>query len=256
VTPSPIPRVLSTLDRHRVRTLLMGGQACILYGAAEFSRDIAVALDARNLARLRAALADLGAEPVFFPRLSAFALRRGHACHFRCRAPGLQDVRLDVMAAMRNASPFGALWRRRVELDLPGGVRVSLMSVEDLVRVKKTQRDKDWPMVRRLVETDIHVCRKPPSSKVRFWLRECRTPALLCMLAKKHRALARSEAAARSLLLAALSGDDGAVESALQAEEAVERELDREYWRPLRAELERMRMRRRRGGARSRPKRR
>ena len=24
---------------HRVRALLMGGQACVLYGAAEFSRD-------------------------------------------------------------------------------------------------------------------------------------------------------------------------------------------------------------------------
>ena len=60
---SPIPRVLSILRRHRVRALLMGGQACILYGAAEFSRDVdvAVAVDARNLARLRSALADLNA---------------------------------------------------------------------------------------------------------------------------------------------------------------------------------------------------
>ncbi len=246
MTLSPTPRVLSTLARHRVRTLLMGGQACILYGAAEFSRDIdiAVAVDSRNLLRLRAALADLRAEPVFFPPLSAGALRRGHACHFRCRAPELQDVRLDVMAAMRNAAPFGALWRRRVVLDLAGGVSVSLMSVEDLVRVKKTQRDKDWPMVRRLVETDIHAYRRPFSDKVRFWLRECRTAQMLCSLAKKHRTLARREAAARTLLIAALAGDVRAVESGLQSEEAAERELDRAYWRPLRAELERMRMKR------------
>ena len=36
---SPIPKVLSTISSHGVEALLMGGQACVLYGAAEFSRD-------------------------------------------------------------------------------------------------------------------------------------------------------------------------------------------------------------------------
>lgn len=38
---------------HRVRALLMGGQACVFYGAAEFSRDtdLAILADAANLAR-------------------------------------------------------------------------------------------------------------------------------------------------------------------------------------------------------------
>jgi hypothetical protein len=38
--PSPIRRALSTIRTHRVAHLLMGGQACVLYGAAEFSRDL------------------------------------------------------------------------------------------------------------------------------------------------------------------------------------------------------------------------
>lgn len=82
----------------------MGDQACILYGGAEFSRDVdfAVAVSADNLRRLRAALKDLGARAIFFPPLSAAALRRGHACHFRC-ADGL---RVDVMARMRGAPPL------------------------------------------------------------------------------------------------------------------------------------------------------
>jgi hypothetical protein len=44
---------------HRVRALLMGGQACVFYGAAEFSRDtdFAIRADAANLARLRRTLA-------------------------------------------------------------------------------------------------------------------------------------------------------------------------------------------------------
>lgn len=56
--PSPIGKVLSTIRKHRVRALLMGGQACILYGAAEFSRDIDLAIlaDEKNLDRLAQAL--------------------------------------------------------------------------------------------------------------------------------------------------------------------------------------------------------
>jgi hypothetical protein len=39
--PSPIRKVLSSIQTSRVKALLMGGQACVLYGAAEFSRDTA-----------------------------------------------------------------------------------------------------------------------------------------------------------------------------------------------------------------------
>lgn len=38
--PSPIRKALSTIQKHRVAHLLMGGQACVLYGAAEFSHDL------------------------------------------------------------------------------------------------------------------------------------------------------------------------------------------------------------------------
>src|ERR1700720_3758947 len=81
--PSPIGRVLSTIRKHRVRALLMGGQACILYGAAEFSRDIDLAILASeiNLDRLRQALAELQAEEVYYPRLGLDVLEHGHACH-------------------------------------------------------------------------------------------------------------------------------------------------------------------------------
>ncbi len=44
----------------------MGGQACVLYGAAEFSRDtdLAVLAEADNLSRLQQALDDLQARPI------------------------------------------------------------------------------------------------------------------------------------------------------------------------------------------------
>jgi hypothetical protein len=42
LTPNPIRTVLSSIQKHQVQGLLMGGQACVLYGAAEFSRDTAL----------------------------------------------------------------------------------------------------------------------------------------------------------------------------------------------------------------------
>ena len=57
MSPNPIRTVLSSMRRHRVRCLLMGGQACVFYGAAEFSRDTDIVLlaDPDNLERLRRA---------------------------------------------------------------------------------------------------------------------------------------------------------------------------------------------------------
>jgi hypothetical protein len=81
----------------------MGGQACVFYGAAEFSRDtdIVLLLDPDNLRRLGAALKDLDAECIAVPPFDPDYLRRGHAVHFRCRTPEASGIRLDVMAAMR-----------------------------------------------------------------------------------------------------------------------------------------------------------
>lgn len=68
-----------------MRALLMGGQACVFYGAAEFSRDadFAILASAANLARLRAAMDDLKAHVIAVPPFEARYLRRGHAVHFR-----------------------------------------------------------------------------------------------------------------------------------------------------------------------------
>jgi hypothetical protein len=80
LTQNPILRVLSTLCSREVRHLLMGGQACVFYGRAEFSRDtdIAIRADAQNLVRLGEALADLQAERIAVPPLELGYLLRGH----------------------------------------------------------------------------------------------------------------------------------------------------------------------------------
>jgi PHD/YefM family antitoxin component YafN of YafNO toxin-antitoxin module len=64
----------------------MGGQACVLYGAAEFSRDtdLVILADAGNLTRLRQALAELHAKVIAVPPFQIRHLWRGHVVHFRC----------------------------------------------------------------------------------------------------------------------------------------------------------------------------
>ncbi len=242
--PNPILKVLSLMRARRVRALLMGGQACVFYGAAEFSRDtdLAILADAVNLRRLRMALADLEAETIAVPPLDLRYLHRGHAIHFRCRVPEALDMRVDVMSRMRGVAAFSRLWKRRTTIVVPDGTVCDLLALPDLVRAKKPQRDKDWPMIRRLVEAHFFQNRhKPLTAHVRFWLRELRTPELIIEVAQGHRELCRKELKRRPLLVHAMRSAAAKLESGMAREEAAERERDRLYWMPLRKELERLR---------------
>ena len=238
---SPIPKALSSFLRYRVKALLIGGQACILYGAAEFSRDIdlAVMISAENLGDLRKALKELETERVFYPDLSEEALLKGHACHFRCQRKDLKGLRIDIIGVMRGVDSFQKLWKRREEIEVQGVGRIMVMGLSDLVKAKKTQRDKDWPMIRRLVEADIYKAPdEPPDDKICFWLAECRTPELLIMLAEKYPGTARRLTGNRPLLHCAMQGGPEELQGLLREEEDKEREADRRYWKPLRKELE------------------
>jgi hypothetical protein len=218
----------------------MGGQACILYGAAEFSRDIDVAVlaEPKNLDRLQHALDSLRAERVFFPPLSREALLRGHACHFRLRDPAVEGLRVDIMSVLHGCDPFPILWQRRFRINLLGVGSIAVLSLPDLVPAKKTQRHKDWPMVRRLVEADYHRRpRRPTRSQIEFWLREARTPELLVELGRKYPGTARKVATSRPAVRWALTARLRQIEAALRAEEIAYRNADQIYWQPLRAEL-------------------
>lgn len=222
----------------------MGGQACILYGAAEFSRDLDLAILASpaNLSCLRSALTELEAEVIAVPPFEAKYLRRGHAARFRCRAPEVSGLRVDVMTKMRGVAAFSKLWQRRVTLRADDGTAYEVMSLPDLVKAKKTQRDQDWPMIRRLVEADYFKERdQPTKQRTQFWLLELRTPPLLIELAVAQRALCRQLLKRRPLLKFAVASDQVGLDEALKQEEGAERETDRQYWKPLRAELEQLR---------------
>lgn len=242
--PSPIVKVLSTIQKHGVRALLMGGQACVFYGAAEFSRDadLVILAEPENLNRLRAALDELRATRVFVPPLDETFLRRGHAVHFRCGIPEANRIRVDVMSILRGVDSFDQLWERRTIIADDAGNEYHLLSLPDLVKAKKTQRDKDWPMIARLLEANfIEHKENPTEAQIQFWLREMRTPSYLMEIARCFPKRASELQKQRSLLRQALDGDPVALERELAQEQRAERDQDRAYWQPLKRELEQLR---------------
>jgi hypothetical protein len=144
--------VFETMARHGVDCLLMGGQACVLYGAAEFSKDIdfVILADADNLSRVQAAMDELQATIIAVPPFDAACLPAGLAVHFRCAAPGVENIRIDLMTTLRGVDEFPALKSSATTIELPCGP-IYLLSRSDLVAAKKTQCAKDWPMIQRLV---------------------------------------------------------------------------------------------------------
>jgi len=146
------------------------------------------------------------------------------------------------MTKMRGVDDFQLLWKRRNTITDDDGVAYQVMSLPDLVKAKKTQRDKDWPMIRRLLEADYFAGRDDSAlEQIEFWLLELRTPELLIAIAAEHREAAERLAKVRSLLSFASAEDQARLTEELLLEEKAERDADRDYWRPLKAELEQLR---------------
>lgn len=235
---------------HTVRHLLIGGQACVLYGAAEFSRDcdIVILSEEANFENLNAALSELQAECIAIPEFKAEYLQRGHAIHFRCKHPDVDGLRIDVMSKLRGCDPFEQLWDRRTTIqDENANAVYEVLAIEDLVRAKKTQRDKDWPMIRRLIEAHYDENQDDSNeAMVQFWIRESRTPSMLRELIHRFPNNLASCAKTRPWLVSIDVNDVKQIEAFLRLEEDAERQADEEYWRPLKEELVQLRLNRER----------
>ena len=242
--PTPIRQVLSTIQKHQVQALLMGGQACVLYGAAQFSKDIdfLILADESNFEGLHRALQELQARRIAVPRFSPDVLMRGHAVHFRCAAPGAEGLRVDVMTNLRDLPEFEILWQRRTTLDCGGDGQFHLLSIPDLVNAKKTQREKDWPVIEALVESHYSALQSEPNpERLAFWFQESRTQERLIELCNRFANEVAGFCEKRPLLALAKSGDLSALRVELDVEKRREQEKDRLYWEPLKREMEEFR---------------
>lgn len=141
--PSLITSALSTLQAHAVPCLLMGGQACVLYGGAEFSRDLdlVIATHPGALTQLQTALADLRADVIAEPPLRLDLLERGDAVDFRCQRADVARLRIDVLARPPRITDLAGLWARRVVVSIPAGASVPVIALADLVAAKKKRSE-------------------------------------------------------------------------------------------------------------------
>lgn len=239
--PTPIRQVLFTIQKSGTRSLLMGGQACVFYGAAQVSRDVDFLLlaDESNFKKLLLALDELKARRIAVPPFDPDVLARGHAVHFRCAEGAAAGLRIDLMTKLRDLPAFGELWERRTVIGDEEGHEFHLLSVPDLVKAKKTQRAKDWPVIEALVS--IHYrenSENPNPGWLEFWMGEARSPELLVELVGRFPLEARRMLAVRPLLALAVAGDFPLLRAALDAEVREEQEKDRIYWEPLKREME------------------
>jgi hypothetical protein len=208
--------------------------------------DLMLAATPASLPNLERALADLDATLIAVPPLRFDLLDRGHAVHFRCRRADVAGLRLDLMTRPPRLPDVAAVWHRRVEIDIEGG-SVAVVALEDLVQTKKTQRDKDWPIIGALIEADMVRHRDDPAEdRIRFWLREARGADDLIELARAFPDVADPVRLGRPLIAAAQKRDRSALELELAREQIRGKQADRDYWEPLRTELEHMRHEQRR----------
>jgi len=192
-----------------------------------------------NFRTLLAALNQLNARRIAVPQFDPDLLARGHAVHFRCQGGAADRLRVDVMTRLRDLPPFEVLWSRRTTIKDGTGDVFELISLEDLVQAKKTQRSKDWPMIEALLESHYKsLSSEPTPERVSFWLMESRTPERLIDLAARFGEQTRAASIRRPLLSLAFAGDAEALREALDVEMRAEQAKDRAYWAPLRAELE------------------
>lgn len=128
-------------------------------------------------------------------------------------------------------------------IELGDETTCDLLSLPDLVQAKKTQHDKNWPMLRRLVEASYFEHRDRPNiAQKKFWLLELRTPVLLVELAQSTPSLTKQLTKKRPLLAHASSADLTLLEGALTIEETAEKQKDKAYWLPLFKELQSLRL--------------
>jgi hypothetical protein len=217
-----------SFDRFGVEYLLISGQASILYGAATFSEDIDLWVNPTqaNLAKLVRTLSACRARVYkLTPPLTLRHFRRGHGFHFTL--PSRPDpVYLDIMGRPPRVGSFSGS-RRRAQLMKTGWGILPVVSIEDLIALKKTRRLYDYEVISNLVQIRVSQSDRPSRSLLAWALKESfRAEDRVEFARQLHRRMTESEGRGR-----------------------VAREIpkwqarDVSYWRPIVRELREFRRR-------------
>lgn len=152
---------LEILRKHRVRYLVVGGEAVIQYGYARFTADMDLfyEADAANAARLYRALQEFWGDTV--PGIENADVLRGKGKVFQFGRP---PNRLDLLNSIEGVG-FTAAWKgRKKERFWHRGqlLTVHFIGLEELIRNKRSAgRNKDLDDLRFLIEARRRRIRKP-----------------------------------------------------------------------------------------------
>jgi hypothetical protein len=148
LTSPDFRELLSILEKHKVRYLVVGGYAVMKYTEPRFTKDLDlwVSTDEENSKAVYAALKEFGA-PLKGLSAADFT-REGYFYQM-----GNPPFRLDVMMSIPGVT-FETAWANREKVQLEGLV-VPFISKGDLIKAKEASgRDQDLIDARELRKTD------------------------------------------------------------------------------------------------------
>lgn len=253
IIPSgPFGIVLAAFNKHGVQYIVIGGQAVIAYGAAQFTRDADFWVNPTktNLVRLRRALKELKTTLRFLPPLRLSYLKKGHGIHFRFKYED-REFLIDILGKAPRVSSFTIALKEAERIDWRG-LPVPVLDIRRLVATKKTDRERDYPAIQSLAEIIFEQAKRDKAIReaAMLWLiEESRTPRHLQIISREWRG--GKQASLRSGRPAAILAAQGRrlsdIQEALDLEKDELKKANREYWRPLVTELRRLRRRTRSG---------
>lgn len=132
--------IFEVLARHGIDFVVIGGVAVIGHGSTRTTQDVdfVASTDADNLARLEAALRELGAElwgvdaHLLGIELDARTLAEGGNFTLVTRAGGL-----DFFNEVPGGAPYEQVRERSVLVDLGDGLEIRVAGISDLIAMKR-----------------------------------------------------------------------------------------------------------------------
>jgi len=244
------------LNSLGISYLVVSGQATVFYGAATFSEDIDLWLEPKieNWNKFFKFLGKIGARVYkLTPPIRLEFIQKGHGFHFQLYSKSEKPSVwfLDVMGMLPRVGSFKHAFRNTIYEKTDWG-ELPFISIRDLVKIKKTRRLEDYPVISNLVRIEYE---KLSSSSIKSgdwkWLltNSFEVEDILEYLGscKLVRRIADSlERQCLSFCLKAMSNpkqEERYIELASK-EIAVEienlRREDRKYWGPIVSELKEM----------------
>ncbi len=220
----------------------------VAYGASQFTRDADFWVNptAKNLNALQTALRELKARPRFLPPMELAYLQKGHGVHFRFRHEG-RDFLIDLLGKPpRVFSSFGVAAREAARVSWHG-LSVPILDIPRLVDTKKTNRDRDYPVIEKLADLVFENARSSPRlrKQVLPWLLSAlRNPKHLRFVIERWGGMQEAGKSERKAVALALqNAGDEVIQRALDEEKETLKKANLSYWKPFLEELRKLRKR-------------